>query len=196
VNSQPASAPAAARRIRRVRPLRRSLHRSPHAQRLGRWMYPPTGAPVAQAIAPTAQPAMQKMRVTVPAGVSGGQLLHLQTPSGLMQVTVPPGLTAGQQFDVMVPNAAPPTATATATAVAQQPQYAQPQQPQYAAPQPQYAPQQPQYAPQQQYPPQYAPPPPQQQVVYHHHQAPQPQVVVSAAPLAQHTDRDASPPTI
>ena len=49
-------------------------------------MQPQMGQPVAQ---PVAQPAMSKMRVTVPAGVKGGQPLQVQTPSGLMQVLPP-----------------------------------------------------------------------------------------------------------
>mmetsp|Transcript_15810 Transcript_15810/g.43371 ORF Transcript_15810/g.43371 Transcript_15810/m.43371 type:complete len:215 (+) Transcript_15810:284-928(+) len=133
-------------------------------------MYPPVGQPVAQ---PIAQPAMQKMRVTVPQGVSGGQSLRVQTPSGLMQVIVPDGLTAGQTFDMMVPNtsaAQPAVATATPTG-----------QPQYSPPPQQYAP-----PPQQHYSPapQYAPPP-QQQVHHHHHHQPQSQVVVSNVPPAR-----------
>ena len=43
---------------------------------------------------------MQKMPVTVPLGLRGGQLLKVQTPSGLMQVTIPQGLEPGQAFEV------------------------------------------------------------------------------------------------
>ena len=45
---------------------------------------------------------MQKMKVTVPPGVSGGQMLKVQTPAGLMQVAVPQGLQPGQDFEMMV----------------------------------------------------------------------------------------------
>ena len=41
------------------------------------------------------------MRVTVPAGVSGGQDIRIQVPGkGLMQVTVPPGLGPGSVFQI------------------------------------------------------------------------------------------------
>ena len=41
------------------------------------------------------------MRVTVPAGVSGGQAIRIQVPGkGLMQVTVPPGLGPGSVFQI------------------------------------------------------------------------------------------------
>ena len=53
-----------------------------------------TGAAVGK---PVAEPlTMQLMRVVVPPGVSGGQLMQVQTPSGLMQVVVPRD--AGESF--------------------------------------------------------------------------------------------------
>ena len=86
----------------------------------------PTATPVAQG-----QPAMTKMSVTIPAGVSGGQMLQVQTPSGLMQVMVPNGLSAGQSFEMMVPSvAAPPMAQP----VQQQPVYQQQPPPQQQQP--------------------------------------------------------------
>ena len=50
------------------------------------------------------------MMVQVPAGLSGGQSLQVQTPAGLMAVQIPPGLTAGQSFQMQVP--VQPTQTA------------------------------------------------------------------------------------
>ena len=52
-------------------------------------------------------PGTQTMMVQVPAGLSGGQPLQVQTPAGLMAVQIPPGLTAGQSFQMQV--AAQPT---------------------------------------------------------------------------------------
>ena len=52
---------------------------------------------------PVAQPAMQKMSVTVPQGMMGGQELQVQTPAGLMKVTIPQGLGPGSAFEMMVP---------------------------------------------------------------------------------------------
>ena len=58
-------------------------------------------------IAPVPQtmiaPGTQTMMVQVPAGLSGGQSLQVQTPAGLMAVQIPPGLTAGQSFQMQVP---------------------------------------------------------------------------------------------
>ena len=48
-------------------------------------------------------PGTQTMMVQVPAGLSGGQPLQVQTPAGLMAVQIPPGLTAGQSFQMQVP---------------------------------------------------------------------------------------------
>ena len=48
-------------------------------------------------------PGTQTMMVQVPAGLSGGQSLQVQTPAGLMAVQIPPGLTAGQSFQMQVP---------------------------------------------------------------------------------------------
>ena len=117
-----------------------------------------------------ASPGHQLMMVQVPAGMSGGQTLQVQTPAGLMSVQIPPGLTAGQSFQMKVP--LPPQQTQPAIA---QPVHAQPQRTSYQQPQPSiYQPshQQPQYR--QPTPPQYRP---QQTVVHHHHQPPPPQVV-------------------
>ena len=67
-------------------------------------------------IAPVPQtmiaPETQTMMVQVPAGLSGGQSLQVQTPAGLMAVQIPPGLTAGQSFQMQVP--AQPTQPPTA----------------------------------------------------------------------------------
>ena len=67
-------------------------------------------------IAPVPQtmiaPGTQTMMVQVPAGLSGGQSLQVQTPAGLMAVQIPPGLTAGQSFQMQVP--AQPTQPPTA----------------------------------------------------------------------------------
>ena len=47
------------------------------------------------------QPA--PMLVTVPAGMTGGQVLQITTPSGqLVQVQIPAGLAGGQQFQMTV----------------------------------------------------------------------------------------------
>jgi len=62
----------------------------------------PGQPPMAQ---PVAQPAMQKMAVTVPQGMQGGMPLQVQTPAGLMQVTVPAGCASGSTFEMMVPAA-------------------------------------------------------------------------------------------
>ena len=48
-------------------------------------------------------PGTQTMMVQVPAGLSGGQSLQVQTPAGLMAVQIPPGLTTGQYFQMQVP---------------------------------------------------------------------------------------------
>ena len=53
-------------------------------------------------VAPANAPAPQLMMVQVPAGLSGGQSLQVQTPAGLMTVQIPPGLTAGQSFQMQV----------------------------------------------------------------------------------------------
>ena len=45
----------------------------------------------------------QKMQVTVPAGMSGGQSLQVETPSGKMAVAIPNGLQAGQTFQFLLP---------------------------------------------------------------------------------------------
>ena len=55
---------------------------------------------------PTASPLGQqgqKMQVTVPAGMSGGQSLQVETPSGKMAVAIPNGLQAGQTFQFLLP---------------------------------------------------------------------------------------------
>ena len=43
------------------------------------------------------------MQVTVPAGMSAGQPLQVQTPSGMMQVEIPAGCDAGATFEMLVP---------------------------------------------------------------------------------------------
>ena len=43
------------------------------------------------------------MGVQVPAGLSGGQSMHVQTPTGRMAVQIPLGLHAGQSFKIQVP---------------------------------------------------------------------------------------------
>jgi hypothetical protein len=45
----------------------------------------------------------ERMQVTVPTGLKGGQLLRVETPQGLMQVTIPAGLKAGQLFELILP---------------------------------------------------------------------------------------------
>ena len=47
------------------------------------------------------------MAVQVPDGLTGGQSLQVQTPTGLMAVQIPPGLTAGQSFQIQLPMAPP-----------------------------------------------------------------------------------------
>ena len=56
-----------------------------------------------------------RVRVTVPAGVFGGQQVRVKTGSASMQVTVPSGLTAGQKFDLTLPatHAGQPAGTAS-----------------------------------------------------------------------------------
>ena len=49
------------------------------------------------------QQTTQMMSVTAPAGVSAGQLMMIQTPSGEMQVAVPAGVGPGMAFQVAVP---------------------------------------------------------------------------------------------
>ena len=69
----------------------------------------------------------------VPAGMMGGQMLQVQTPSGMMQVQIPQGLQAGQVFQMQVPMRAPQQqAMPMAQPVMQQPMMQQPmmQQPQ------------------------------------------------------------------
>ena len=70
-------------------------------------------------------PGTQTMMVQVPAGLSGGQHLQVQTPVGLMAVQIPPGLTAGQSFQMQIP--AQPTQPA-------QPVIVQPEGPAQVAP--------------------------------------------------------------
>merc|ERR1719506_824293 len=63
----------------------------------------PAAAAVASALPPPAHlPAAQSaINVQVPAGVSPGQALHVQTPDGqMLQVVVPAGMTAGATFQV------------------------------------------------------------------------------------------------
>ena len=64
-------------------------------------------------------PGAQMMMVEVPAGLSGGQMVQLQTPAGPMAVQIPPGLTAGQSFQVQLPAA--PTQPAQPVVVVGQP---------------------------------------------------------------------------
>ena len=52
-------------------------------------------------------PGDQLMAVQVPDGLTGGQSLQVQTPTGLMAVQIPPGLTAGQSFQIQLPMAPP-----------------------------------------------------------------------------------------
>jgi len=65
----------------------------------------PTTAAVTPANAAVGQ---QLMMVQVPAGLSGGQPLQVQTPAGVMAVQIPQGLTAGQSFQIQVPQAVQP----------------------------------------------------------------------------------------
>ena len=49
-----------------------------------------------------------RIGVQVPPGLSSGQSIQFQTPSGMMmQAQIPAGVSAGQTFYVDVPNAAP-----------------------------------------------------------------------------------------
>ncbi|CAE7758694.1 SLC34A1 [Symbiodinium microadriaticum] len=48
----------------------------------------------------------QSITVTVPAGVSAGATLQVQTPTGIQSVTVPPGVSPGQTF-AFTPTAVP-----------------------------------------------------------------------------------------
>ena len=69
---------------------------------------------------PTASPLGQqgqKMQVTVPAGMSGGQSLQVETPSGKMAVAIPNGLQAGQTFQFLLPAGHTHAASGAATAV-------------------------------------------------------------------------------
>lgn len=50
-----------------------------------------------------AAPGGQVFRVTVPNGVVSGQIIHVDTPAGLMQVVVPPGYGPGMQFGMHIP---------------------------------------------------------------------------------------------
>ena len=52
------------------------------------------------------------MQVTVPEGISGGQLVQIQTLNGMMQVTVPPDLQGGAIFHVHIPNMPSPAPNA------------------------------------------------------------------------------------
>merc|ERR1719271_899635 len=69
--------------------------------------------PMAQPV-PAQQPAMQRMNVTVPQGMTGGQPLQVQTPAGLMQVTIPAGLGPGASFEILVPMVQQPAAQVAA----------------------------------------------------------------------------------
>ena len=52
----------------------------------------------------TTPPTTQKFKVTVPAGVTGGQAVQVTTPEGLLvQVVVPTGLGPGAAFEVETP---------------------------------------------------------------------------------------------
>lgn len=62
--------------------------------------YSSAGAAAAQTITPAQKTTMV---VTVPAGVSAGQMLQVQTPSGaLVQIQVPAGVVSGQQIQIQV----------------------------------------------------------------------------------------------
>lgn len=56
----------------------------------------------------------QKMQATVPAGMSGGQSLQVETPSGKMEVVIPQGLQVGQTFQFLLPAGQTPTAVPVA----------------------------------------------------------------------------------
>ena len=61
----------------------------------------------------------QMMMVTVPPGVTAGQMFAIQTPSGQqMQVAVPAGVSSGQQMQVSVPAPTPPVVVAAAVVTA------------------------------------------------------------------------------
>ena len=69
---------------------------------------------------PTASPQGQqgqKMQVSVPAGMSGGQSLQVETPSGKMAVVIPQGLQAGQTFQFLLPAGQTHVASGAAMAV-------------------------------------------------------------------------------
>ena len=53
---------------------------------------------------PNIPPGHQLMSVTCPPNVFAGNLLNIQTPSGLMRITVPNGVRPGQAFQVAVPS--------------------------------------------------------------------------------------------
>jgi hypothetical protein len=55
---------------------------------------------------PEGEPVMQTMRVQVPGGMTGGMLLQVQTPAGLMEVQIPRGLEPGETFEMLVPMSA------------------------------------------------------------------------------------------
>jgi len=66
----------------------------------------------------TLAPAFEIVRFTVPEGVSAGQKLTMNAPSGrLCTVVVPPGIVAGQLLQAKVPAVAATAATAAAAAV-------------------------------------------------------------------------------
>ena len=65
------------------------------------YQMPATAAPAP----PPPQPTGQKMIISLPQGVFGGQPLQVQTPAGLVSVTVPAGLTPGSTFEITVPGA-------------------------------------------------------------------------------------------
>ena len=82
------------------------------------------GAPPAMMAPPAPAPAMapqpQKMRVQIPPGVMGGQVIQVQTPTGqMMQVQVPPGMMPGQQFEMALPDLGQQVPPAQPQAVAQ-----------------------------------------------------------------------------
>ena len=55
---------------------------------------------------PEGEPGMQTMRVQVPGGMTGGMMLQVQTPAGLMEVQIPRGLEPGETFEMLVPMSA------------------------------------------------------------------------------------------